>query len=69
MGIVQRWARGDVCVHGAASPGEGVVTGRPTLRHQGPTSEAAFVLVADRVARLGPMPDPQARAAVEAGTS
>jgi hypothetical protein len=32
-------------------------------------SEAAFVLVADRVVRLGPMPDPQAKAAVEAGIS
>jgi hypothetical protein len=37
------------------------------LRRQDPTSEAAFVLVADQVARRGPMPDPQARAAVEAG--
>ena len=45
------------------------MTGRPTLQRQGPTSEAAFVLVADRVARRKPMPDPQARAAVEAGTS
>jgi hypothetical protein len=45
------------------------VTKPPTLRYEGPTREAAFVLVADRVARLGPMPDPQARAAVEAGTS
>ena len=69
MGIVQRWARGDVRVHAAASPGEGVVTGHSMLRRQDPTSEAAFVLVADQVARRGPMPDPQARAAVEAGTS
>ena len=69
MGIVQRWARGDVRVHAAASPGEDVVTKLSTLRHQSPTSEAAFVLVADRVTRLGPMADPQARAAVEAGTS
>ena len=69
IGIVQRWARGDVCVHSAASPGEGVVTGRPTLQRQGPTSEAAFVLVADWAAGLGPIPDPQARAAVEAGIS
>ncbi|MEA2922986.1 MAG: hypothetical protein QOD25_108 [Alphaproteobacteria bacterium] len=52
------------------------MTGRRTLRREGITlrregmmSEAAFVLVADRVARLGPMPDPQAKAAVEAGIS
>jgi hypothetical protein len=69
LGIVQRWAGGHVCVHGTAGPGEGVVTGRRTLRQEGMMSEAAFVLVADRVARLGPMPDPQAKAAVEAGIS
>jgi hypothetical protein len=76
LGVVQRWAGGHVCVHGTAGPGEGVVTGRRTLRREGITlrregmmSEAAFVLVADRVARLGPMPDPQAKAAVEAGIS
>jgi hypothetical protein len=43
------------------------VTGRRTLRRQGLMREAAFVPVANRVAGLGPMPDPQAKAAVEAG--
>ena len=36
MGIVQRWAGGHVCVHGAAGPGEGVVTGRPNAAAPGP---------------------------------
>ena len=37
MGIVQRWAGRDVYVHGAARPGDIVLTGRPTLPSQGMT--------------------------------
>ena len=43
------------------------MTAPPTLQRQGPTSEAAFVLVADRAAWLVPVPDLR-RATVEAAS-
>ena len=66
MGIVQRWAGRDLYVHGAARPGDIVLTGRPTLPSQGMTREEALVLVADRAAWLMPVPDLRGRATVEA---
>ena len=68
MGIVQRWAGRDLYVHGAARPGDIVLTGRPTLPSQGTTREEALVLVADRAAWLMPVPDLRGRATVEAAS-
>jgi len=67
MGIVQRWIGRHVYVHGAARPGDIVLTGRPTPPSQGMTREEALVLVADRAAWLVPVPDLR-RATVEAAS-
>jgi len=68
MGIVQRWAGRDLYVHGATRPGDIVLTGGQTLPSQGMTREAALVLVGDRAARLGPVPDLGGRATLEAAS-
>ena len=69
MGIVvQRRAGRHVYVHGAARPGDIVLTGCPTPPSQGMTREATLVLVADRAAWLGSVPDPRGRATVEAAS-
>ena len=68
MGIVQRWAGRHVYVHGAARPGDIVLTGRPTPPCQCKTRPQTLVLVADRAAWLVPVPDLRGRATVEAAS-
>ena len=68
MGIVQRWTGRHVYVHGAARPGDIVLTGRPTPPCQGMTRLETLVLVADRAAWLVPVPDLRGRATVEAAS-
>jgi hypothetical protein len=63
MGIVQRWTGRHVYVHGAARPGDIVLTGRPT-----PPSQETLVLVADRAAWVVSAPDLRGRATVEAAS-
>ena len=68
MGIVQRWTGRHVYVHGAARPGDIVLTGRPTPPSQGMTRLETLVLVADRAAWLVSAPDLRGRATVEAAS-
>ena len=68
MGIVQRWTGHHVDVHGAARPGDIVLTDRPTPPRQGKTRPQTLVLVADRAAWLVPVPDLRGRATVEAAS-
>jgi hypothetical protein len=68
MGIVQRWTGHHVDVHGAARPGDIVLTGRPTPPCQGKTRPQTLILVADRAAWLVPVPDLRGRATVEAAS-
>jgi hypothetical protein len=68
MGIVQRWTGHHVDVHGAARPGDIVLTGRPTPPCQGKTRPQTLVLVADRAAWFVPVPDLRGRATVEAAS-
>jgi hypothetical protein len=68
MGIVQRWTGHHVDVHGAARPGDIVLTGRPTPPCQGKTRPQTLVLVADQAAWLVPVPDLRGRATVEAAS-
>ena len=68
MGIVQRWAGRHVYVHGAARPGDIVLTSRPTPPCQGKTRLETLVLVGDRAARLVPVPDLGGRATLEAAS-